>query len=269
MSFSIFPLSRFFGLLSASRSRIFKRVSIAGLALAAGSVSLSHADAMLTYELTDADGNKSVKQFGIARFFARIEDPADEDHYLLYQAGKFFPLFAVDTAAGQYQRLTREVTPFMSPQSRKHHGADQAQEQGGTQQTSENRAKSAPKLKPAKKNRKIAGIKCRVVHELEDDKPVVEHCMANSARLSITEREVITMARTFQMGQNRDYGWLGIGTEDEEFISIYSRDLRDNRVLQLTGVSNKPLPADHLRVPREYKQAKSETTNTPEKSATP
>ena len=80
---------------------------------------------------------------------------------------------------------------------------------------------------------------------------------------------VITMARTFQMGQNKDYGWLGIGTEDEEFISIYSRDLRDNRVLQLTAVSNKPLPADFLRVPRDYKQAKTETTSTPETSATP
>jgi hypothetical protein len=269
MSFSIYPLSRFIGQLPVSRSRFLKRFSIASLALAACSVSPSYADAMLTYELTEADGAKAVKQFGVARFYARIDDPADQDRYLLYQAGKFFPLFAVDKAAGQYTRLTPEVTPFMSPQSREHHGADQKTEQGETKQTSETRAKSAPKLKPAKKNRKVAGIKCRVVHELEDDKPVVEHCMANSARLGITEREVITMVRTFEMGQNRDYGWLGIGTEDEEFISIYSRDLRDNRVLQLTEVSNKPLPADHLRVPREYKQAKSETPSAPETSTTP
>lgn len=65
------------------------------LALATCSTSIARADATLTYELTDADSNKTVKKFSTARFFIRIEDPATPDQYLLFQAGKFFPLFAV------------------------------------------------------------------------------------------------------------------------------------------------------------------------------
>ena len=93
---------------------------------------------------------------------------------------------------------------------------------------------STPPLKPTKKSRKVAGIECRVVHELENDKPVIEHCMANSARLGITEREVISMARTFEMARNRDLDWL-------------------------TAVSNKPLEQGYLRIPREYTEIKPDT----------
>ena len=212
------------------------------------------ADARLSFELTEADGSKGVKQFSIARFFVRIDDPSDKERYLLYQAGKFFPLFAVDQTNSEYTRLTPAVTPYMSPHSREHHGADQTTDEGGTKQASENRAGTAPELKPTKNMRKVAGIECRVVHELLDGKPVVEHCMANSARLNIADRELITMVRAFEMARNRDFGWLGIGTEDEEFVSVQSRDLRDNRVLQLTGVSTKPLAQGYLRIPREYKE---------------
>lgn len=65
------------------------------------------------------------------------------------------------------------------------------------------------------------------------------------------------MARTFEMARNRDFGWLGVGTEDEEFVSVYSRDKRDNRVFQLTEVSTAPLPVDYLRITREYQQVKT------------
>ena len=56
------------------------------------------------------------------------------------------------------------------------------------------------------------------------------------------------------MARSKDFGWLGTGTEDEEFISVQSKDLRDNRVLTLTTVSTKPLPQGYLRIPREYKE---------------
>jgi len=216
------------------------------------------ADATLTYELTSAGDSKTVKQFSMARFFVRIDDPAEKDQYLLFQAGKFFPLFSVDQANNTYTRLTSTVTPYMSPQSREHHGADQTDEQGGSKQQAETRQKQAAILKPTKKNRKVAGIECRVVEELADGKPVIEHCMANSARLGVTNRELITMARTFEMARSKNFGWLGTGTEDEEFISVQSKDLRDNRVLTLTTVSTKPLPQGYLRIPREYKEVKAE-----------
>ena len=82
--------------------------------------------------------------------------------------------------------------------------------------------------------------------------------MANSARLSVTDRELITLSRLFAMSRNMDFDWLGIGTRDEEFVAVQSRDLRDNRVLQLTSVSTKPLPAGYLRIPRTYKQIESD-----------
>ena len=243
--------------LSAHKSNVIKRLSLSAMVLAACGVSAVHADAALTYELTGDGDSKAVKQFSMARFFLRIDDPADKDQYLLFQAGKFFPLFSVDQAKGTYTRLTAEVIPYMSPHSRKNHGADKTEEQGESKQASENSDKQSPQLKATKKTRKVAGLECRVIHELQDGKPVIEHCMANSARLGITSREVITMARAFEMARNRELGWLATGTQDEEFISIQSKDLRDNRVLTLTAVSTEPLPEGYLRIPREYQEVES------------
>ncbi len=83
--------------------------------------------------------------------------------------------------------------------------------------------------------------------------------MANSARLRITDRELITLSRLFGMARNMEFGWLGVGTEDEEFVSVQSRDLRDDRILELTSVSTKPLAAGYLRIPSAYKLVESET----------
>jgi hypothetical protein len=100
------------------------------------------------------------------------------------------------------------------------------------------------------------------VHELLDDKPVIEHCMANSANLGITTREMRTMSRLFSMSRDRKFGWPGVGTEDEEFVSVHSRDLRDNKAFQLTSVSTKPLADGYLRIPRSFKQVEPGAENT-------
>jgi hypothetical protein len=243
---------------------------IFALVLVTCSTSIAHADATLTYELSGPDGEKMVKEFSTSKFFVRIDDPSTPDQHLLFQAGRFFPLYSVDTAKRSYIRLTGEVIPFTGPESRKHRGAD---ETGANQdpsqtavQTAQNAKKPAASLKPTKTKRKVAGIECRVVHEVADGAPVIEHCMANSARLGLTKREIITMARTFEMARNRDLGWLGVGTEDEEFVSVYSRDQRDNRVLQLTEVSNAPLPVDYHSIPREYQQVKTKEQAATDKS---
>jgi hypothetical protein len=211
------------------------------------------ADATLTYELTEADGSKTTKKFSTARLYVRIDDSADEKRYLLFEAAKFFPLYSVNQAESSYTQLTPKVIPYMGPETMAKKTADA--------HTPEIEAveKAPPAvLKPSNKKRTIAGIRCRVINEMLDDKPVVEHCMVNSANLDVTTREVISMARTFSMARDRDFGWLAASTEDEEFISIQSRDLRTRRVFELTSVSNKPLAQGYLRIPREYKQVKAE-----------
>lgn len=207
---------------------------------------LAGADATLTYELTEADGSKAVKKFSTARFYVRIDDPADEERYLLFEAGKFFPLYEVDQAKSTYRLVTPEVIVFMGP--------DNPAKKEANAKAAQTEKAPAPVFMPVKKKLTVAGVSCRVIHEMVDDKPVIEHCMANSAKLDLTTREIKIMARTFSMARERKFDWLGVGTEDEEFISIQSRDLNTNRVLKLTSVSNKPLEQGYLRIPREYKK---------------
>ena len=250
------------------------------------------ADATFTYKLTEAGEVKTEKTISIARFFARIEETDDKHGYLLYQAGKFFPLYQVDPSAGSYRLLTKPARPFLEPPQQNppaeaaKPGAEQAASgregdpstlgidngsaAGKTpdseqvlsasaanpppaSQTSSRSAKLST-LKATRKSLNVGGIPCRVILEMVDAQPAVEHCMANAARLKVTEREAITLARTFAMAREQQLGWLGTGSKDEEFVSIRSRDLRDNRTLELKSVSIAPLPAGYLRIPREYKQ---------------
>jgi len=243
------------------------------------------ADATLAYELTGPGAEKAVKTVAIARFWARVDDPAEKGRFLLFQAGKFFPMYRVDEPKETYTLLTKPVTPYLSSQQKTPatregagHSADDKQagaagHEGihgtgeehaaaphGTQ-TAEGAGAGAakpaavlahPVLKPTKKTRTVAGIRCRVVVEWVDDKPVVEHCMANTPRLHVTNRELITLARLFEAGRKMNLGLLGIGTKDESFVSVQSRDLRDDRTLRLTSISHEALPSGHLRIPKSY-----------------
>jgi hypothetical protein len=324
---------------------MLKKLSIFALVLSACGASLTQADATFSYELSGSDDKKTVKQFSIARFFVRVDDPSEEKQFLLFQAGRFFPVYAVDEAESTYTLLTPPANPRLGPVSPskpvapidpdkdKEKAADavadedtqpQASgEQPGAEEPAKSEAKTEsaatadpvatadpmetpeieqepaspepgapdpniarstvpaaeaagseatpapppaqpvgrlppPTLKPTRKMRNIAGIRCRVVHELRDGEAVMEHCMANSAALGVTKREVITLSRMFSMSRKMDLDWLGTGTRDEEFVAVYSRDLGDNRVLQLTSVSTKPLPAGHLKIPRSFKLVESD-----------
>jgi len=326
--------------LSVGKAMMLKRLSIFALVLAGCAVSVTQADATFTYELSGSDDKKTVKQFSIARFFVRIDDPGEAKKFLLFQAGRFFPMYAVDEAESTYTLLTPPANPRLGPVSRSQPVAqvttgkkedEQADQknadngsqppasaaQPGTEDTAEAKPEtvaaestesedgaaikqetSPPKpaaqpeaavaeseatsdeptgsgaspatsavpngrwpvatLKASKKTRNVAGIRCRVVHELLDGESVMEHCMANSAALGVTTREVITLSRLFRMARKMSFDWLGVGSKDEEFVAVQSRDLRDNRLLQLTSVSTKPLPAGYLRIPRTYKQIESD-----------
>jgi chemotaxis protein histidine kinase CheA len=317
--------------------------------------SSANADVTLTYELAGPEMQPQTKVFAISHFFARIQDPAEADTFLLYQAGKFFPLYQVDSAARTYTRLTPEVKPTLRAGSRPPEKAAEkaattgeaklaeaeqaigpqtatppepaqtleatanaavtapadpataaepgpateaveaqvsaataadepttaaaapelssveAQTSPAEAATAETPAQTATAAKPegtaetakpplkatlrlTKKQKNIAGIPCREVEEIVNDKPVMVHCMADKARLRVTEREVRTLARTFEMARERELGWLGTATQDENFVSVATQDLQTNKTLTLKAVSTRPLPMGHLRIPREFKQ---------------
>lgn len=268
------------------------------------------ADATLTYELIGPDSTSNTKTLAIARFFARVDDTEKKDTYLIYQAGKFFPLFEVDPAEKTYTRLTPEVRPTLhagvrpaSPDAEPADdepsgettpaaspaesavapaaGADEkpaSADRRAAAPSSENASDAAnpatadqpdsggmaaapaeplpatPELRASREKREVAGVECRVVEEMSAGRPVLEHCMANKARLGITEREIRTLARTFVMARERELGWLGAATEDEEFVSIQTLDPVTGARLVLQKVSTAPLPEGHLRIPRDYIQ---------------
>ena len=261
---------------SCSPVSIFRNITILLIIQFACWIPPAMADLRLTYSLSGPESESLVKHFSVRHFFVRVEDGVDSSSYLLYQAGKFFPLYSVDSSDETWTRLTPPVTASLGPLSRHQKpsaedGEKKAEASAGAEVTAGDGEKPAvtrtaaeePALRPTKKNLEVAGIDCRVVHEVFDNEPVVEHCMANSARLGITDRELKTMSRLFNMARQRDFGWLAIGTPDEEFISVQSRDLRNDRLFQLTGVDNGALPGDYLRIPRHYKQLQPEPPQVP------
>ena len=75
------------------------RTLVSGLAAALGAwASLAGADATLVYQLSGGSSPPVQKTLSVARFFVRVDSSDAPDEYLLYQAGKFFPLFSVNTA---------------------------------------------------------------------------------------------------------------------------------------------------------------------------
>ena len=69
------------------------------------------ADATLVYALSDGTAGTVQKKISLTRFFARVDSSDRPDEYLLYQAGKFFPLYRVDTVKRSYRLLSSSVDP--------------------------------------------------------------------------------------------------------------------------------------------------------------
>lgn len=252
------------------------------------------ADVTLTLELDGPDMEAQTKKLSVARFFVRIDDPAEPDSYLIYQTGKFFPLYRADKSKETYTLLTPEIKPTLHAGNKVQPQADEkavipedetpADVSTGSQTaTSETEAATATestaaeveskeneapaeqvvaekpandtpktKLRLTKKKKTIAGVPCRVVEEVSGDQPVMVHCMADKARLGITEREIRSLARLFKMARERDFGWLATYTKDEDFVSIASEDLQSKKTLRLNAIDTKPLPAGYLRIPKNY-----------------
>ena len=273
------------------------------------------ADATLVYELKGPDSEAVRKTLYASRFFVRAESSEDEGRFLLFQAGKFFPLYSVNQKERSYTLLTPPVKPTLGPASRTKGtgpqpapeagpdaeasaaaaetspegkeaasvsdapttavkaGGDEAEgaveaghpplEHGTVEHPAETqrppRLPPAPQFKPTPKTDEVAGVSCRVILELIDGEPAIEHCMANKAALGITEREVRTLARLLVMARERNLDWLGAATKDEQFISVSSRDLKRGKTLSLQSVSTAALPPGHLRVPRDYTEVKADS----------
>lgn len=207
------------------------------------------ADVTLNYELTEPDGHTTTKTFSTARFYVRVDDSTEDKRHLLFEAGRFFSLYRVDESKSTFERLTPKVIPHMGAGTPAKEKSDAYRARFPAD---EPRA-PVPVLKPTSKKNTVAGIPCRIVNEMLDNRPVVEHCMANSANLEVTSREIITMTRLFKMARDRAFDWLGVGTQDEEFISVQSRDLQTSRALKLISVSTSPLTEGYLRIPKNYK----------------
>jgi hypothetical protein len=245
------------------------------------------ADATLVFAFTEPDGTQLEKTLSITGFWTRVDDPREEEQFLLYQAGKFFPLYRVDTSKKTYTLLTPPVTPTLGPLTRSEvlsvteEKASAPAEAAGTAAPASTASEEAveataslhaptgptadaepasasapekpkPNLKPTSEKRTIAGVECRIVTELVNGEPVMEHCMANTPRLGTTNRDVITLARFFAMAREMDLGWWGIGSNDEQFVAVQSRDLKTGRIQELKSLSRAPLPPDHMRVPRTF-----------------
>ncbi|MDJ0806369.1 MAG: hypothetical protein QNJ78_05995 [Gammaproteobacteria bacterium] len=236
----------------------------------------TQADVSLTLELNGPDMQAQTKKVSLARFFVRVDDAAEPGRFLLYQTGKFFPLYQVDETAKTYTLLTPEVKPTLkagnntvsqsSQQKAKpipEKTDDNSSPSSGSEQKAQTGEKSTvekpaqttskTKLRLTKKKKTIAGIRCRVVEEIMGDQTVMTHCMADKARLGITEREIRSLARLFKMARERNLGWLGTYTKDEDFVSIASEDHQSKKTLRLTAFDTKPLPAGYLRIPKHYK----------------
>ena len=259
-----------------------------------------HADVTLTYEIKGPDKEPHMKLISIARFFSRLDDPAQPDTYLIYQAGKFFPLYEVDQSKGTYTRLSPEVKATLNAERAAKYAAAREQSQttnppataptattpdqppaakpatAGTEASTPETKNAAPQnppvteaktaqAKPAAtpaaaktslrltgQTKEVAGIECRIVEELKEEQPIMTHCMADKARLGITEREIRSLARTYQMARERDLGLLGTATKDEKFVSVASQDLQTKQTMELQHLSTKPLPAGYLRIPMGY-----------------
>ncbi len=244
------------------------------VAMLGAGVPVVHADARLVYDVTTEVGEDAAKTLSVARFFVRVESSDQAGEYLLFQAGKFFPLFRVDVQNRTYTPLTPPVQPRLGPADR---GAGRQEAATETRPPSAPPAAAArpesaapasaaaslavgaatppgPRLQPTERMETIADVRCRVVMELVDGEPGIEHCMANKAALGITERETRTLARLFEMARKRGWDWLPAATGDEEFVSVRSRRAADVAAWTLRSVSTAALPADYMRISRDFRE---------------
>lgn len=198
-------------------------------------------DVSLHYELRDSAGNLSHLQISISGMAARIDKVGAENSALIFQAGHLYPLYQVNHTEQKYLRLTPEYKPYLH--------ADKVRNPNEG-------IFYYPKiaLKPTRNQIVVSGIKCRLVLEVINGEPAIEHCLANSVRAGLLERETRSLVRTYAiLRKYHNDSWLGTGTTDEIYVSVRSRNLKNDASLVLQSVSNADIDPNYLRIPKEYK----------------
>jgi hypothetical protein len=175
-----------------------------------------------------------------------IFDGARSDLYSVDPIGKAYTVAQPPTRPPSQSDLASAPTEAAAPADSRLPPGRPAEQWLGVERT-------PPVFKPTKTADELAGIRCRVVSELENGEATIEHCMASSRDLSVVGREVITLARLHSALRWLGWGWPTVGTEDEEFVSLRSRRLADGAELVLTRIERRPLAYDLTRIPRDYR----------------
>ena len=230
--------------LPARIAMVLKRLGMLTLALAGCGVNAVHADATLTYELSGSESGKTVKRFSIARFFVRIDDPAEAERYLLFQAGKFFPVYAVDTAGQTYTRLTPAVTPRLGPLSRSEPVADDSPDEDDDHAEHEDddentrRAESAPQNgaeDAARTESQEASSQPPAQQPGADSAasppPTAEPTSSEAAAAGVTSSAAVrstptarTAATSMSTGVKTYGGAIGVGLDGSRSVEVLVRD---------------------------------------------
>ena len=198
------------------------------------------ADATLKYELEGPKSGKKQFEIAISGMMARIDEQGADDQSLLFEAGHLFPLYRLNHTQSRYETLTPKFKAYLRVEEDRQVNKDLFSYPPIT-------------LKPTRKQAVISGIKCRLVHEINDGEPVIEHCIASSARAGLTERVTRSLIRTHAiLRKYQGTGWLGVGTTDEVYVSVRSRHLKNEATLTLTNISYKTLDPVYLQIPKNY-----------------
>lgn len=255
--------------------------------------SLARAEATLVYETTDAAGAKTQHTFSISGRFVRMDsDPREQSGYALFDSGRMV-MFFVDEKEKSYTPV-RATPPWVddhpatstTPAGKakadpadKGAAAEPAKPAGEAEATTEPAAAketaesaaaeettepaAATTLKATKKKRTVAGKRCRVVVEMAADKPVAEHCMSGTGELGLSTREMMTLSRLFTKTETLDLNLLGVATRDESYASIQSTRAADKASQVLISASRTAIPAEKLRIPRDYKKLEPAAAKAP------
>ena len=213
----------------------------AGLSLAV------HAETSLVFELVDAQGTKKEQTYTLHGRWARVDDTAEEHKKFLILDTGFMIMHVVDSEKEVFS--TFGDSPFHQGKKLQTKSGDEANPKQATKN-----AVKVPTLKPTGSRDSVADVRCNIVNEIVDNKPVAEHCMANAAAMGMSRREITTMARLIQFSRDwTDPDWMVVQM-NEQFISIRSRPAGGDVIILLKAVSHQTPPVDFFRVPKEYRK---------------
>lgn len=211
----------------------------------------SYADSTLVYELTDASGKATQQTYTIDGRWIRVDsDDAFKNGYLVLDTG-FLIMHVVDTK-------NKTFTTFGRSPIHQRFGLPKKHKEGALhfQDFKNNKNNNLEKTKfvPGKKQKRVAGVRCREVKEItEKNKVRAEHCMADASAFGMTPRELITLSRLIQFSREMtDANWVAAQSK-ERYIPAESHSPDNKASFVLKSVSHERLPNDNFRIPKSFR----------------